>query len=103
MLLNQSLGFKDNIAETMMDFAELATAEGQHERAARLYGAGDRMLAEIGMPFPELAANEMRTYMAQTRAILGDQRYQELWSEGSKLTNDQAVDYALGKAVVDAR
>jgi predicted ATPase/DNA-binding XRE family transcriptional regulator len=99
MLLNQSLGFKDNIAETLVDFAELATAEGRHERAARIYGAGERMLAELGMPFPELAANEMHTYMAQTRAALGDQRYQELWTEGSKLTNDQAVDYALGKAV----
>ena len=103
MLLNQSLGFKDNIAETLVDFAELASAEGQHERAARIYGAGERLLAELGMPFPALAANEMQAYIAQTRAALGEPRYQELWAEGSKLTNDQAVDYALGKIDVTVR
>jgi predicted ATPase/transcriptional regulator with XRE-family HTH domain len=101
MVLNQTLGLKDNIAETLIDFGELATAEGQHERAARLYGAGERMLQELGMPFPELAANEMQEYIAQTRQATGEQRYQALWTEGSNLPTNVAVDYALSKVNVD--
>ncbi|HEX8218525.1 MAG TPA: tetratricopeptide repeat protein [Chloroflexia bacterium] len=100
MVLNRSLGLKDNIAETLIDFAELATAEGQHERAARLYGAGERMLQELGMPFPSLAVSEMQEYMAETRRALGEERYGVLWSEGSTLSGEEAVDYALGKVDV---
>ena len=53
------------------------------------------------MPFPELAAHEMQEYIAQTRQATGEQLYQSLWTEGSNLPTDAAVDYALGKADVD--
>ena len=97
MVLNLSLGLRDNIAETLMDFAELASAESKHERAALLYGAGETLLAELEMPFPALAVLELQAYIAETRAALGDDRYNALWTRGTQLSTNRAVDYALGR------
>ena len=48
----RELGDLHGIAESLEDFALLAAAGAQPERAARLWGAAERLRKEIGSPQP---------------------------------------------------
>ena len=77
-------------------FAELAIPKQAPMRAATIWGAAARLREKIGIPIP---LNEEADYMravAATRVALGDDGFDEAWREGSTMTLDDAVRYALG-------
>jgi len=76
--------------------AELAVPKQAPKRAATIWGAAARLREKIGIPIP---LNEEPDYMravAATRVALGDDGFDEAWREGSAMTLDDAVRYALG-------
>jgi tetratricopeptide (TPR) repeat protein len=73
----------------------LAAAEKQYERAARLFGAVDRIAQELGTTLTPMELVEHEPCVAETKAALGEALYNAAWESGRKLTLDQAGAYAL--------
>jgi predicted ATPase/class 3 adenylate cyclase len=85
------------IPPSVAAFACLATAEGQHERAARLIGAAMSLGAQLtGIPGDEERA-AMLVPVQPSRAELGEELWNDLHAGGSALTLDEAIAEALGE------
>jgi non-specific serine/threonine protein kinase len=71
-----------------------AMARQQHRaRAARLWGAAERISQSIGSPVPRAVAE--RVGVSTVRQTLGDEAFDAAWAEGLAMTPDAAVAYAL--------
>ena len=69
-------------------------------RAARIWGATERLRAEIGTPLlaHERSGYDQRVAVARI-ASRNDAAFDSAWQEGRCLTLDQAIDLALAKPV----
>jgi len=76
--------------------AELAAAKHGHKRAATILGAAAHVREEIGLSLPLHDEREHKRVAAATRAALGDDAFDQARREGSAMTLDDAVRYALG-------
>jgi hypothetical protein len=73
---------------------------GRSLRAARLWGAAERLRAEIGVPLsPRLRPNYDRRVAAARSASEDDTAFERAWQEGRALTIEQAIKLALEKIV----
>ncbi|WP_283138018.1 ATP-binding protein [Rhizohabitans arisaemae] len=80
--------------------AQLAVDDGDPERASRLLGAGQAGWRTFGVPqmdSPVLRADHDRC-ARECRRLLGEQRYNEAFAEGSAMPLDTAIHYAIGAA-----
>ena len=84
------------IAYGIEGLAESAAARGQWERATRLLGAATALHGEGGHPRcpPSERAHDERL-LDCARQTLGETVFAAAWSEGSDMTAEQAVAYAL--------
>ena len=72
-------------------YAQLAFAEGDPERAARLEGAAEGLRRRVGLPaWPHLRRVEAEL-VAQARQRLGAARFDQAFAAGSGLTQREAV------------
>ena len=60
--------------------------------AARLLGASERLVSETGMPRDDPADYEET--LATLRAALGDAAFEEAWTAGAELSDDEALSLA---------
>ena len=75
-------------------YARLALAEGDPERAARLKGAAEGLRQRVGLPaWPDLRRLE-EELVAQIRQELSAAQFDQAFSDGSGLTQRQAIDIA---------
>ncbi|HKA26239.1 MAG TPA: BTAD domain-containing putative transcriptional regulator [Gaiellaceae bacterium] len=90
----RELGWKEHIAQCLEGFADLAAATGDLERAGRLLGAFETLMADVGL------AHEPNDKLAYDRVIdrlnaAGAVR-RELWLEqGRSLEIEEAMKYAF--------
>ena len=84
------------LAEALERLAFVEFGLTEPGRAARIWGAAERMRQEIGSPLPP---NERLRYdrrVAKARAAIGDDSaFDSAWQEGRAMTRDQALHYAL--------
>src|SRR5207248_2860363 len=74
LALFRELGRRDGIASSLARYAALAAAEGQAQRAARLFGAVETLRAEIEVrPAPHRADDER--HVSAVRAALGEEAF----------------------------
>ena len=72
-------------------YAQLAFADGDPERAALLEGAAEGLRRRVGLrAWPQLRRVEAEL-VAQIRQALGASRFDQAFSAGSRLTQQQAV------------
>jgi tetratricopeptide (TPR) repeat protein len=81
--------------------AGLAAAQGQSERAARLFGAAEALRQATGSPLPASERNDHQRIVASARAALGEEAFAAAWAEGRTKTLEQAVDYALQEPLAE--
>ena len=74
--------------------AAVAAVTGQPERAARLYGAGRRMLMADNHRLPAHDQTEVDGYLKEARGQLGEQAFERLVAEGEAMSLEQASAYA---------
>ena len=75
-------------------YARLALAEGDPERAARLKGAAEGLRQRVGLPaWPDLRQLE-EELVAQIRQELSTAQFDQAFSDGFGLTQQQAVEIA---------
>jgi predicted ATPase/DNA-binding winged helix-turn-helix (wHTH) protein len=76
--------------------AKLAIAKRAAKRAATLCGSAARLREEIGIPIPINEEAGYKHTVATMRVALGEDAFDQAWNEGSTMTLDDAVRYALG-------
>jgi predicted ATPase len=92
--LDRSLAARSTafVALCLAAYAQLAFADGDPQRAARLAGAAEGLRRRVGLPaWPHLRPVEA-DLVAQARQKLGAARFDQAFSAGSRLTQQEAVD-----------
>jgi predicted ATPase len=72
-------------------YAQLAFADGDPERAARLQGAAEGLRRRVGLRAWPLLRRVEADLVAQVRQRLGTARFDQAFSAGSRLTQQEAV------------
>lgn len=89
------LGDAEGAAEALGRMASLAAATGDAALAARLSGASDALMAEIGMGLADVERRRLDGYLERARAGLGRDGFSELQDEGRRLSLEEATELAL--------
>jgi len=95
LVTSKEIGSKFGIAVSMAVLGGIAAATGQPQRGARLLGAADVLLQEIGCV---LEAENRRPYqaaVASARAQLGEAEFEKARQHGRSLLMEQAIAYAI--------
>lgn len=85
----------------VLDFAELAIAERREDRALRLLGAGNALQERTGSRLGDVLREENRPFALETNALLervDPARRDALYAEGARLSQDEAIAFALSEA-----
>jgi predicted ATPase/DNA-binding CsgD family transcriptional regulator len=77
--------------------AAAISMQGNHRRAASLFGAADALREAVGAFVLPLYRAEYDRGVAAARAGLTEATFNAAWSKGQAMTPEQAVEYALGK------
>jgi predicted ATPase/transcriptional regulator with XRE-family HTH domain len=85
---------REAIVACLAGLAAVAAGQGQYERAGRLFGATDSLIASFGvhMDVADRLAYEQNLARAQARS--DPTSWQAAWAEGQAMTVEQAVTYA---------
>jgi predicted ATPase/DNA-binding CsgD family transcriptional regulator len=70
-------------------------ANGEPERAVRLFGAADALFKPSGVGLPPGEQREHENILASVRGQLGAEEFQECWNQGRALSLEQATAHAL--------
>ena len=93
------------VAVGLDSLGRVAIADGRGERAALLLGAAEGIWDSVGMSEtgnPFALAPSRSDGLRQARELLGTKRFRELFRQGSQLSLDQAVPFALEAESDDA-
>jgi hypothetical protein len=71
-------------------------ASGQPELAARLFGASESILQNLGASLQPADKIEIDRYQDDVRAQLDEKTFEKAWAEGRAMSIEDAVAYALG-------
>ena len=86
----QEIGYEKYIGLHLIGLAEVAAAEGQPNRATRLFGvAGTILDVKVDMNTAELENYERA--VENVRSKLGEQAFTAAWAEGRTMTPEQAL------------
>ncbi|HEY0386627.1 MAG TPA: hypothetical protein VGC64_11475, partial [Pyrinomonadaceae bacterium] len=100
LTLSHEAGDKRAIAICLEALAASACARDDCARAACLYGAAARLRELIGSPLPLSEREDYDRQTALARSTLGPKLFDTRWSEGTKLTLEEAVAYASSRATM---
>lgn len=79
-----------SLRDLLDSLAKIASASGEHERAARLLGAAEAFRERLGIALvPGLAHQAERTAEAM-RAALGESAFAAAWEEGRRMSPEEA-------------
>ncbi len=81
--------------ECIEGLAIIASAQGNPERAARLFGVAEAARETFGITMPRPERGDHERFGATTRERLGDAAFATAWAEGRAMTLEQAIEYAL--------
>ena len=95
LTLNLALGDQTAIAYLIEDYAGLAAAESQPEKALRLAGFADALRASIGAPLPPSEQARVDRMIAPARAALSESTITTEWETGRAMELEQAIQLAL--------
>jgi predicted ATPase/DNA-binding SARP family transcriptional activator/DNA-binding CsgD family transcriptional regulator len=97
LTLCKELGDKVIASESLEGMACIAAAEGDAERAARLFGVAQALREVVGYHHrPE--ENALREpYLADARSQLEEASWEVEWAEGRAMSMEQAIEYALSQ------
>jgi predicted ATPase len=88
-------GTLTSLSDGLVLAAALAHRRGSAERGARLIGAGEQVRSTVGAAMPGAEADFFEAIVIDLIRDLGDERYARMLSEGTSMSLDMAVDYAL--------
>jgi hypothetical protein len=95
LVLRRKGGYSLAVAQSLEDFAVLASRERDARRAIRLLGAAAAFCETLEAQPPVADDKEYERTVSEARAALGEAAFAAAWAEGRAMTLDQAVAYAL--------
>jgi non-specific serine/threonine protein kinase len=96
LVIGRELGDQRGIAFALEGRAAVIAALGGPLRAARMWGAAERLRAEIGCPqTPSGQASYDRRVATARKALCDNAAFECAWQEGRALTLEQAIELAL--------
>jgi tetratricopeptide (TPR) repeat protein len=98
LALSQTLGDQTSIAWCLAGLGSVAALDEAPERAARLWGAADRLRAALGCRQAPAARATYERALSIARAQLGEAAFATAWEGGRALTVEQAIAEALDDA-----
>lgn len=100
LAIDHELGDRWGIAFALEGLAAVVAVLGKSLRAARIWGAAERLREEIGAPLPPNERPRYGRRVAVARAALRDDAaFDSAWQEGRALTIEQAIALALSETV----
>ena len=94
----QRLGLDYGRAETIEMAGVLLGKEGRPVDAVKLLAASVNLRERTGIPHSAFEREYIGGVNDQLRATLGDERFDQIWSEGRALSTDDAITLALSTA-----
>ncbi|MGN6697220.1 MAG: hypothetical protein ACTHMR_03600, partial [Thermomicrobiales bacterium] len=96
LLLSTELGDAGNIASCLTGLAEVAAARDELERAARLWGAAEALLAsgKAAMYAYMTDRSQQQRAQAAARSRADARAWATAWEQGRAMTVEEAVAYA---------
>ena len=86
------------IAWSLEGLAYVASALNAPGRAARLWGAAERLREKIGTPLQPTERRRYERHVVAARAVIGDDRaFDSAWQEGRAVALEQSIAYALAR------
>jgi predicted ATPase/transcriptional regulator with XRE-family HTH domain len=79
-------------------YAAVLNAEAYYLQATRLCAAAVTLRVQVQTPLPPAEREAFEQTVATAKAALDEASFDEEWTIGSRLTHDQAIDYALSDA-----
>jgi hypothetical protein len=98
LVLKQELGNRDGILHDLEKLAAVATAQGQLEHAARLFGAADGQRETLEAPLPASERAEHARSLAALRAAMGEEAFSMATAAARAMSLEAAVRHALEEA-----
>ena len=100
LVIDRELGDKWGIAYALEGLAAVIAALGSSLRAARIWGAAERLREEIGAPLPPNERPRYHRRVTTARAALRDDAaFERAWQEGRASTIEQGIALALSEDV----
>ena len=99
---SEEMGDLGNIAHIMEGLAVMAGSRGEFGRSARLFGAAEGLIEEIGLrghTYYQADTSLYESTMSEVRSNLGEPAFEERREEGRAMTLEGAIERA--KACVD--
>lgn len=97
LILNRDLKNTLGIAKTLIGFGDLALAEDDLARSARLFAAAEALHQSISAVIPTYERTRFDREVAHVRALLQDEAFAAEWNAGKNMTAEQAASYAMGE------
>jgi DNA-binding NarL/FixJ family response regulator len=95
LVIRWAMRTQEEVAHGIANFATLAAARGQHDRAARLFGAAEAEREAIHLMLQEPERSRYARAVADARQHLRADDFATAWADGRQLRPDQAVAEAL--------
>jgi tetratricopeptide (TPR) repeat protein len=92
----KKLGNLEGIALNLDRFARLARRDGDIQRAVRLLATAQVHREQLDVRMPEVRRAERDELLESVRELLGEDAFQQAWSQGAAMKLDDAANYALG-------
>ena len=98
LALSKELGAHKQLTLILQEgLACAAGAEGEAERAARLFGATEALREAIGFPLEPALSTLEEPYLVGVRSQLEEGAWTAAWEDGQKMSMETAVEYALSE------
>jgi predicted ATPase/DNA-binding CsgD family transcriptional regulator len=95
LTVSAELGNEAAIVHCLEGLASVAGAEGQNTHAARLWGAAEALLEKIEAVYTYVPNQSLHRSQLATRSLVDEEAWEAAWTEGRRMTAEQAVEYAL--------
>jgi Tfp pilus assembly protein PilF len=100
LTLRRQVGDKLGVVISLERLAAVAASLASPLRAARIWGAAERIRAEIGSALEPKERSQLDQRVAAAGEALGDDAaFDRAWEDGRSLTLEQAIDIALKQTV----
>jgi predicted ATPase/class 3 adenylate cyclase/tetratricopeptide (TPR) repeat protein len=96
LAVRHELGNKDDVARCLLGLSGVAGMVGQPQQAARLCGAGERLLQSVGLRLSPYDREKYEEGRAAVSTKLGNERFNAELEQGQAMAEEEAVAYALG-------
>ena len=93
--IERTTGDRPGLVFNLEICAGLAAAERRRERAVRLYACASVLRESVGSHPAEVGWPDHARHVADLRAELGEEAFNEAWAQGRAMTLDESVAYAL--------